>query len=56
MVLLKSQLREFYFLLCLDTQMGSVFQKLKYPALENYMYSHNVSLSHSFENMFYGFE
>ena len=35
---------------------GKCFQKLKYPAVENYMYSHNVALSHSFENMFYGFE
>ena len=35
---------------------GKCFQKLKYPAVEIYMYSHNVALSHSFENMFYGFE
>ena len=35
---------------------GKCFQKQKYPAVENYMYSHNVALIHSFENMFYGFE
>ena len=35
---------------------GKCFQKLKYPAVENYMYLHNVALSHSFKNMFYGFE
>ena len=28
---------------------GKCFQKLKHPAVENYMYSHNVALSlHSF--------
>ena len=35
---------------------GKCFRKLKYPAVENYVYSHNVALSHSFENMFYGFK